>query len=85
MGVITSLNMGVQDVDEAFLRAWIRAHVEDAAQLHKPVRPVLAIIACNAHACRSSVLCFGHRMQHGVGKHAGREAWQFGLWHGLSA
>ncbi|KAK9837439.1 hypothetical protein WJX81_002398 [Elliptochloris bilobata] len=26
-----------KDVDEAFLRSWIRAHVEDAAKLHKPV------------------------------------------------
>ena len=34
--------VGLQDVDEAFLRAWIRAHVEDAAQLHKPVRPIPA-------------------------------------------
>jgi hypothetical protein len=29
-------------VDEGFLRAWIRAHVEDAAKLRKPARPAAA-------------------------------------------
>lgn len=42
MGLLKALTVGLQDVDEAFLRGWIRAHVEDAAQLHKPVRPGLA-------------------------------------------
>jgi len=31
-----------QAVDEGFLRAWIRAHVEDAAKLRKPARPAAA-------------------------------------------
>ena len=39
MGLSEALAVGLQDVDEDFLRAWIRAHVEDAAKLHKPVRP----------------------------------------------